>query len=165
MNDDLCSSSSWKRRELEKTVGSSTAMPGQAIIWSKCNAETIPVSAHPDLKIKLTHWCNLLEANTTAMLSNAIICEKLLFHIGWRSTSAAAENYCRPFKLQDGRLLPRRLHFSNCMLRCKIFTFFETTGFYIFCTLTGDNDQHRIFRHCYYQSLSLVFRYWSYSSY
>ncbi len=68
------------------------------------------------------------------------------------------KNYCRPFKLQDGGLLLRCLnfctknflvhaknfttkrHFLNCMLHCKMLHFFETTSFYIFCTLTGDNS-------------------------
>jgi hypothetical protein len=46
------------------------------------------------------------------------------------------KNYCRPFKLQDGGLLPQnfpsKTRFSNCILHCKILHFLRLPVFIFF---------------------------------
>jgi len=52
----------------------------------------------------------------------------------WRIVAA-------PFAFSVQKFLKKNI-FRTAFCAVKFLTFFETTSFYIFCTLTGDNDQY-----------------------
>ncbi len=132
--------------------------PNAAFCYQRSKHKNIRPRRYDMFLAHTQHWIHLL---CDAMLSSAMILRKTVVShwlkipvcSSWKFIAAHSNfkmaNCCRVVcifctknSLINFKNLSSKNIFRTAFCAVKFLTFFETTSFYIFCTLTGDNDQY-----------------------